>query len=78
MHGCFWHVHEDCKYFKLPETNTEFWEEKLYRNKERDERHIQELEEIGWNVIVVWECELKPYKKEKTLIGLIEDLENNR
>jgi len=78
VHGCFWHAHEDCKYFILPQTNTEFWKEKLYGNKERDERHIQELEELGWNVIVVWECELKPDKKEKTLIRLIEDLENSR
>jgi len=78
IHGCFWHAHEDCKYFKIPNTRSEWWEEKLYGNKERDEKHIQELEEMGWNVIMVWECELKPDKKEKTLISLIEKIEYSR
>jgi len=78
VHGCFWHVHKDCKYFKLPQTNTNFWKEKLYGNKERDEKHIQKLEKEGWNVIVVWECELKPGKKEKTLIKIVEEIENSR
>ncbi|MDZ7767162.1 MAG: very short patch repair endonuclease [Melioribacteraceae bacterium] len=59
VHGCFWHVHEGCKYFKLPESNAEFWKKKLYGNKERDQKHIEKLEEEGWNIIVVWECELK-------------------
>ena len=78
VHGCFWHVHEGCDYFKLPQTNTEFWKEKLYGNKSRDQKHIQELEDIGWIVIVVWECELKPNKMNKTLIRLVEVLENSR
>ena len=78
VHGCFWHVHEGCKYFKLPQTNTEFWEEKLYGNRKRDEKYILELKDLGLNVIVVWECELKPDKKKKTLITLVEDLENSR
>jgi len=67
VHGCFWHAHEDCKYFKIPETRTDWWKQKLYANKERDEKHIQKLEEMGWSVIVVWECELKPDKKEEKL-----------
>jgi len=74
VHGCFWHVHEECDYFKLPQTNTEFWEKKLYRNKKRDENHIQKLREMGWNVIVVWECELKPGKSENSLIELADEL----
>jgi DNA mismatch endonuclease, patch repair protein len=77
VHGCFWHVHEGCKYFKLPETNNEFWKEKLYGNKMRDEKHIRVLKDLGWNVIVVWECELKPEKKVKTLIKLIQELEKS-
>jgi len=76
VHGCFWHAHEDCKYFKIPKTRTEWWKEKLYKNKDRDERHIQELEEMGWNVIVVWECDLKPKKKEKTLQMLAKTIDN--
>lgn len=62
VHGCFWHAHENCKYFKIPETRTEWWKEKLYGNRERDEQNIQQLKEEGWNVIVVWGCELKTKK----------------
>jgi len=75
VHGCFWHAHEDCKYFKIPKTRAEWWKKKLYGNKERDEQNIEKLEEEGWNVIVVWECELKPDKRENTLTDLIQELE---
>ncbi|MDR8391411.1 DNA mismatch endonuclease Vsr [Aliifodinibius sp. S!AR15-10] len=75
VHGCFWHAHEDCKYFKIPKTRTEWWKEKLYGNKERDERNIEELEEEGWNVIVVWGCELKSRERENALVDLLETLE---
>lgn len=51
----------------MPKSNVEFWEKKLYGNKERDERNQKELEEMGWNVITVWECELKKDKVEQTL-----------
>lgn len=64
VNGCFWHVHEGCRYFKWPENNKEFWENKLLENKRRDNIKIQELVELGWRVIVVWECELK--KKNQT------------
>jgi DNA mismatch endonuclease (patch repair protein) len=76
VHGCFWHVHEECKYFKIPSTRTEWWKEKLYGNKERDEKHTQVLEEMGWNVIVVWECKLKPKKREDRLKKLVNQLTN--
>jgi DNA mismatch endonuclease (patch repair protein) len=59
VHGCFWHLHGDCKYSSIPDTRTEWWKKKLYRNKERDEKDIQDLEEEGWNVVIVWECQLK-------------------
>lgn len=58
VHGCFWHGH-DCKYFKVPKTNTEFWVGKISRNRERDNRSVKELQDAGWRVIVVWECSLK-------------------
>jgi DNA mismatch endonuclease (patch repair protein) len=64
VNGCFWHVHEGCRYFKWPVNNKEFWENKLLENKRRDTIKIQELIELGWRVIVVWECELK--KKNQT------------
>lgn len=70
IHGCFWHLHDGCKYAVMPKSNVEFWEKKLYGNRERDERNKKELEELGWRVITVWECELKKDKVEHTLDDL--------
>lgn len=56
IHGCFWHGHEGCKYFKVPSTRPEFWEAKILGNRERDERRRDELEQAGWRTAVVWEC----------------------
>ncbi|MGB6037870.1 MAG: DNA mismatch endonuclease Vsr [Cryomorphaceae bacterium] len=75
VHGCFWHAHEGCKYFKIPETRTDFWKDKLYRNRERDLKNESELRESGWTVIVVWTCELKTKElTEQTLHRLEEKL----
>lgn len=70
INGCFWHGHEGCKYSTVPKTNTEFWVNKVQRNKERDERVKHELNAMGWNCITVWECELKSAKREVTLQSL--------
>ena len=59
VNGCFWHGHEGCKYFRLPNSNVEFWEEKIERNVARDVRNEAELKALGWRVIRVWECEIK-------------------
>ncbi len=59
VHGCFWHGHENCKYYRLPKSNTEFWRDKVNNNRARDERDIEALLKLGWNVIIIWECELK-------------------
>ncbi len=56
--GCFWHMH-GCKEFVLPKSNLGYWLPKLERNKARDEANIAKLKEMGWNVIVLWECEIK-------------------
>ncbi len=74
VNGCFWHKHEGCKYFVWPKNNAAFWEEKINRNKNRDERNYESLRIAGWKVIVIWECELKPDRREKTLNMLIESL----
>ncbi len=74
VHGCFWHAHEGCKYFKIPKTRTQWWKEKLLANRERDQKHIQQLKEMDWTVIVIWECELKPDIFQETFEQLIEDL----
>ena len=70
VHGCFWHLHEGCKYARIPKSNIDYWKKKLYRNRERDERNLKELKEMGWNVIIVWECDLKKDKREQTLVNL--------
>lgn len=59
VHGCFWHRHEHCSLARLPKSRVEFWTEKLNGNKARDERIYDALTEAGWEVLVVWECELK-------------------
>jgi len=59
VHGCFWHYHENCPEGRIPDTNSKFWKNKLIKNIERDKKHQKELEDMGWNVIVVWECEVE-------------------
>jgi len=75
IHGCFWHGHENCKYFKLPETRKEWWKEKIEKNKERDLKNIKKLKEFGWNVIVIWECQLKE-NKNNTLLSVLRKIKN--
>ena len=70
VNGCFWHGHEGCKYYTVPKTNTEFWVNKVKRNQERDHRVYMELAGMGWHYITIWECELKPQKRESTLQSL--------
>lgn len=59
VHGCFWHGHEGCRYFRLPSTNVEFWKAKISRNRERDKKDAAELDKLGWKVITVWECRIR-------------------
>lgn len=59
VNGCFWHGHDGCKHYTVPATNTEFWVEKVRRNKERDAVDVQRLESLSWSVVTIWECELK-------------------
>jgi len=70
VHGCFWHGHEGCKYFVIPKTRTEWWLNKINKNRELDEENTIKLTEAGWKVITIWECELKPHKKDLTLKDL--------
>jgi len=59
VHGCFWHFHKDCNEGRIPSTNSKFWKNKLEKNVARDEKVIKELILMGWNVIIVWECEIE-------------------
>lgn len=74
VHGCFWHGHANCKYFVVPKTRTQWWTDKINRNKANDEKAIKVLKKDGWKVIVVWECKLKPVKIEKELTSLLKKL----
>ena len=67
VHGCFWHGHKGCPTSHIPETNTEFWTAKIARNQERDQEVWRKLEAKGWNVIIVWECQLKKANLEETI-----------
>lgn len=58
VHGCYWHGH-GCRWGQLPKSRIDYWRTKIELNRERDERHLRELQCLGWNALVVWQCELK-------------------
>lgn len=70
VNGCFWHGHEDCKEFRPPRTNVDFWTNKITRNKRRDKDVQIRLAQMGWHCITIWECELKSNQMEITLESL--------
>lgn len=70
VNGCFWHHHE-CSRFVWPSSNKEYWLKKINGNVERDNRNYNLLKELGWRVIVIWECELKRKVREKNLERLV-------
>lgn len=65
VHGCFWHGHES--HMRIPKSNRDFWESKIARNRQRDEICKEQLRRMGWSVITVWECQLSPQRRAKTL-----------
>ncbi len=67
-------MHDGCKYFVWPKNNSEFWKNKLIANKNRDEKEKNDLEKLGWKVIVVWECLLRKTKREQTLDWLVKEI----
>lgn len=73
IHGCFWHRHVGCRYATNPKTRVEFWNEKFQQNVTRDLANIQSLEAAGWNVLVIWECQLKA--DENALPKLLQKLD---
>lgn len=68
MHGCFWHRHEGCKLARLPKSKLDFWKPKLEANKERDLLHQQQLRDLGWRILVVWECEMIYTERVSTIV----------
>lgn len=68
IHGCFWHGHEVDGH--IPHSNTTFWQKKIERNRLRDEKNKQELKKMGWKVMTIWECQLKPAVRQQTLLEM--------
>lgn len=67
IHGCFWHGHEGCRYFVIPKSRRKWWVEKINRNKQVDAENIRKLRKLGWKIITIFECKLRPKNRERTL-----------
>lgn len=74
IHGCFWHGHEGCKYYVVPKTRTEWWLNKIQGNSGNDKKAEDLLLSNGWNIITLWECDLKKATIENTLSKLMYNL----
>ena len=63
VHGCFWHQHASpaCKIARIPKSNRDYWLPKLERNASRDAEHMAKLDKLGWEVLILWECEVEEY-----------------
>ena len=70
INGCYWHQHERCELSTMPKSRSEFWRDKLTKNKERDLRNIEKLETLGWNVVILWECDIQ--RKTETILKDLE------
>jgi DNA mismatch endonuclease (patch repair protein) len=72
VHGCFWHLHRNCKDARIPKTRTSWWRKKLEGNAARDKRHAAALRRLGWRVVTVWECQTeKPEHLLKRLLRIL-------
>lgn len=77
IHGCFWHGHEGCKYFVVPKTRTKWWLDKINGNIVNDKKKKNCLKKLRWKTITIWECEIKPEKRGKTLSKLLKQLKKS-
>lgn len=77
VNGCFWHGHNGNPCFKPPKSNQSYWNLKIQNNKNRDLKNYELLLSRGWNVIIIWECELKKEKLKQTLKSVISKLKHN-
>ena len=76
VNGCFWHAHEGCIYFVWPKNNEVVWRNKIEGNVTRDNANYEKLQQLGWHILIVWECELKKANKQKTLENLVFNIQN--
>lgn len=70
INGCFWHGH-NCSQGKIPKTKVEYWENKIAHNKKRDNKNYEKLLELGWNILVIWGCRLRSYKRQTIVLSEI-------
>ncbi len=77
IHGCYWHRHPNCKYAYTPKSNVEFWQKKFAVNVANDEKNRRQLEEDGWKVITLWECDITR-RFDTTMTRLTQQLQGNR
>lgn len=68
VHGCFWHGHKLDGH--IPHSNSDFWRKKIERNQKRDEQNKETLKKMGWKVMIIWECQLKPAIRSNTLLEM--------
>lgn len=76
VNGCFWHKHENCNRFSWPQDNADFWKKKIIKNVTRDKETYYALRSLGWNVIIIWQCELAKSKRQKRLELLCQQIKS--
>jgi DNA mismatch endonuclease (patch repair protein) len=69
VHGCFWHAHSGCSRGTMPASHQEFWERKITRTTQRDSENVRDLQQLGWSVLIVWECQVKDQKCLASLLA---------
>jgi DNA mismatch endonuclease (patch repair protein) len=74
VHGCFWHGHDQCRYFVVPKTRTDWWLNKIESNRRNDANNIKQLRKDGWNVIVIYECDLRKENLDRTIVFVVKNL----
>lgn len=77
VNGCFWHGHSNCKYFVMPKSNTEYWQNKISKRIMKDTETYDKLTEMGWNVLIIWECQLKKESRDRSLEYLYYNIVRN-
>lgn len=79
VNGCFWHGHKNCSRAKLPKNNSKFWLEKIESNKSRDKDNIEALKKLNWEVLVIWQCEIKnQIEIQQRLIKFLNNLKSEK
>ena len=71
INGCFWLGHEGCKHFVQPKSNVEYWKSKILRNQQRDKETILKLQQLGWKVVIIWECEINKSQLLQTINQIV-------